>query len=194
MEQTSEIKNIGEMMTEQTKEDTIVQSRKKKKLPKWARAWIRLLIKISAIVIIVILVWNFVGQAFILHDNNMYPHLKDGDLVITYSLKQPIKNDVVLYYSDSKKVLGRIVGCEGDEIDIGADGVLTVNGAIPYENIFYATTTDEYCIAFPYKVPQGSVFVLNDMRENTRDSRISGAISNDEIIGTVVFSLRHREF
>lgn len=166
----------------------------KHKLPKWARAWIKLLIKIAVIAGICVLVWTFVGQTFILHDNNMYPHMKDGDLIIVYKLQDIIKNNVVLYVQDGEKRVGRVIGYQDDVIVIDENGLYTVNDGVPYENVFYNTKTDESSMEFPYVVPNGQYFLLNDMRENTEDSRRFGSVNAEDIIGTVVFIARHREF
>lgn len=156
--------------------------------------WISIAVKIIILAVAVFCVWNFVGQAFILHDNNMYPHLKDGDLLIISKNSKIKKNDIVLYLDGEDKRAGRVVGSENDTIDIDENGLYQVNGYTPYENTFYRTQTDETSIEFPYTVPSGSYFILNDMRDNTKDSRRFGAIDKKDIIGSVVFISRHREF
>lgn len=183
----------GDGENTEKKKDTN-KNKKKSKLPKWLRAWIHLLIKMLVLCLIGVLVWNFVAQVHIIHDNNMYPHLKDGDLVVAFKLQEPVKSDAVLYLNKGHKMVGRLVAVAGDTVEINEEGLFMVNGLIPYENVFYDTKTDERSIEFPYEVPEGKVFILNDMREMTGDSRMYGGIDTDDVVGLIVFNIRHRGF
>lgn len=169
--------------------------KKKKRLPKWLRAWIKLIIKLCVLGLAGYLIWLYVGEAMIIHDNNMYPHIKDGDLVVVYKLQDTIKGDMVMYTYNGAKYIGRVIAGEGDIIDMSEEGAFTVNGLIPYENVFYDTHPyEDGTIDYPYTIPEGAYFLLNDMRESPADSRMYGCIPAEDIIGTVVFSVRHRGF
>ena len=128
--------------------------------------------------------------------NYMFPALRDGDLVITFKIGDPVSSEAVAYKTKDGVRLGRIVGMEKDEIGIKEDGALTINEIALSEEIFYPTTKlDNSIINFPYIVPENSVFILNDYRTlGEPDSRVYGAISRENLRGKVIFVFRRRGF
>ena len=176
--------------------ETEPAEKKKRKNPhpyRWMIKLGKLMVKVSVITLIAAIIWGWVGCVYITHDNNMYPHIKDGDLVITYKLDPYIIGDVVLYETPKGMKIGRIIAKPGDVVQITEDGLYTVNDVMPYENVFYDTRpADKNGIEFPYTVPEGKMFVLNDMRETTTDSRVNGAVSVDSFCGKIVMIVRHR--
>ena len=47
-------------------------------------------------------------------------------------------------------------------------------------------------MTFPYTVPEGTVFVLNDYRDDIQDSRVYGSIPMKQTRGKIVLVLRRR--
>lgn len=163
---------------------------KEKKIKKKKNPWIKLLIKVGVIVASAFLLFQYVGEIFVIHDNYMYPRISDGDLVVTYKLDKLYSSDIVLFEIEGKKYLGRVVAVGGDTIDFNEAGY-TVNGLNPYEVIYYKTEklgNTEY----PYTLKEDEVFVLCDYREQGMDSREFGVIT--ETKGKVVFLIRGRGF
>ena len=117
--------------------------------------------------------------------------IKDGDLVITYRLSELNAGEEICYKQDGKVKFGRIVAKAGDEIDIN-DSYVKVNGYGVTEDVVYPTTSEGALVSFPYVVKEGSVFVLNDFRNDIEDSRTYGAVSLDDCEGKVVLVLRRR--
>ncbi|MBO4235778.1 MAG: signal peptidase I [Firmicutes bacterium] len=163
---------------------------------KTVRALRRLLTKIAVIAIAAVILLTIVGGVAVSHDNNMFPAVGDGDLLITYKLGGYYNGDIVVYEVDGVKRIGRVVGIPGDTIDIKDDeGYYTINGTMPYETIYFATRkSKDSTIRFPYQVQEGEVFIFNDMRDDTYDSRILGAIETGELQGKVVLLIRRRGF
>lgn len=132
---------------------------------------------------------KFVVTATIYYDNNMFPSIKDGDLVVVEKYDKDIQlSDVVIY----KNKLYRVIAKSGQEVDITKEGILTVNGMQPAENTNSLTSKGEK--EYPIKVPEGEIFVLNDYREDESDSREFGTIKESDIDGKVFFIIRRRGF
>ena len=123
------------------------------------------------------------------------PMVRDGDLVITLRLQKPYINAAVMYGHDGKTTVGRVIAMEGSVVDISDNGGITVNGNTPTEEVFYPTyPANGSEIQYPYTVPQGKVFILNDFREDTNDSRSFGAVDTGELQGTLLLTMRRRGF
>ena len=140
---------------------------------------------ITACIAFVLLVF-FIG-VHVNHSNNMAPALRDGDLVITTKMGK-IHADTVVY---TDRGFGRILGVPGDIIYIDEDK-FTINGNVVQEYVFFETSPGT--IMYPYEVPDGMYFVLNDNRDDLNDSRTLGAINKEDIEGTVYLTIRRRGF
>lgn len=163
---------------------------------KTVRALRRLITKIVVVAAIVAVLLIWVGSIAVCHDNNMFPAVGDGDLIFTYKLGGYYNGDIVLYEVDGMRRIGRVVGIPGDTVDIkDKEGYYTINGTMPYETIYFATRKSVgSTIRFPYKVQEGEVFIFNDMREDTYDSRAFGAVEDEALKGKVVLLIRRRGF
>ena len=85
----------------------------------------------------------------------------------------------------------RVVAGPGDTVEIGEGDRLIINGNSMNEtNIFYSTPQYGSFVEYPYTVGEGQYFVLADSRSGGADSRFFGAVSGDEILGTVISILR----
>lgn len=154
-----------------------------------------LLVKIAVTVGVVWAVFTFVLGLSVHYGNNMYPAIHDGDLLVSFRLQKPFINAAVLYRINGKTEVGRVIALEGSVIDITENGSLTINGVAPTAEIFYATFKAENSpISFPYTVESGKVFILNDFREDTNDSRVFGAVDRKDLQGPMLFTVRRRNF
>ena len=162
---------------------------KKITLEKYA---IQSVLKFIGTVLLTCIVFRFVLGIFIFHGNYMFPAVRDGDLCITYRLEKYIIGDVVLYNTDGKERVGRIVAVEGQTVEVTDGGELLVDGVPPAEQIFYPT--DKGTFDYPCTVGNGQVFILNDFRSITEDSRKFGPIDIKDLDGKFIFSVRNRGF
>ena len=156
-------------------------------------ALIKLLIKLSVIAFLIWLALIFVFGVFRLEGNNMYPMLKDGDLCITYKLEEYHSTDVVAYRVGNEIQFGRIIARAGDKVDGDTIGLL-INGGRPSEEIFYPTQMWDINLNLPVTLNEGEFVILNDYREDLRDSRSYGIIHEDDLEGKIVFIFRRRGF
>lgn len=113
---------------------------------------------------------------------------RNGDPLFDFG--KPERGDVVVFKplapGQDKPYIKRTIGLPGDQVSIRDDGVY-VNGVVLDEPYLEGRTTNcrtgkpEYCDDFT--VPEGTVFVLGDNRNNSEDSRYFGPVPEDRIIG-----------
>ncbi|MBR0411418.1 MAG: signal peptidase I [Eubacterium sp.] len=157
--------------------------------------FVALLLKLIVIAVSVWAMLTFVLGLTIHYGNNMFPAIKDGDLVISLRVHRPYLNAAVLYKQDGKLCTGRVIGMPGMEINITKEGALTVNGIAPAEEVFYPTRpAEDSGISYPCTVGEGQVFILNDFRSDTNDSRTFGGIDIKDVKGPVLLIIRRRGF
>lgn len=156
------------------------------------KGYIRLLIRAILFVLIVYIFFTQILCFQRVEGMQMFPSLKDGDLTLSYCLKQTFRpNDVIVYEQDGQKHFGRIIAVGGNEINIDGGGDVKINGISESGEIIYPSY-HKGTIKYPYNIPQGSVFVLGDYRTQTKDSREYGAIKESQIKGKVLTILRRR--
>jgi signal peptidase I len=153
---------------------------------------INLFLRIIFIVVIGYLIFTQVFLLARVKGNEMFPAIKDGDLIVGFRLqKDYIKNDVVTYMVNGQRKVGRYVAQEGDVVTMDDTGTLLVNSAVQSGEIMYPTYAKEG-IEYPYRVPENQVFILADYRTQAKDSRDFGAIDMDDVEGKVITILRRR--
>lgn len=154
-----------------------------------------LVAQVAAIALGTIVIFTFVFGIMRVTDPGMEPRFQDGDLVLFYRMdKNYLARDVVVFQNDGLLTSGRIVAMGGDTVNIDSQGLL-VNGAYQQEpGIIDETTQVADGVTFPLTVPEGSVFVLGDNRDEATDSRIVGCIPIDQTLGTVIGLFRRRGF
>lgn len=134
---------------------------------------------------VVLLVTQAKGQ-------DMFPAVKDGDLLITYRLQRRwAQDDVVVYRQGDTLRVGRVAAVGGDVVLLDDSGDLRVNGTLHTGEIPYATYPAEG-LTYPYTVPEGCLFLLCDHRTAGEDSRHFGPVPADSVAGKVITLLRRR--
>ena len=140
--------------------------------------------------------WLLFTQVFLIGqapDNEMFPAVEAGDLLIGYRLEQNLeKEDVVVYEAGGKTHVGRILGCETDVITMDDTGTLLVNGT--------AQTGEMHFLHMQRKgshIPtqfRKAVYLFWETTEPmTKDSREFGPISIENVKAKVITILRRRE-
>jgi len=98
----------------------------------------------------------------------------------------PSRGDIIVFESPlpeefEEPFIKRIIALPGEEIAI-VDGIVHING-LPLEESYVAQ--DMRRDFAPITVPYGSLFVMGDNRNYSRDSREWGTIPKDSIIGRI---------
>lgn len=173
-------------------DENIVSAKSEKK--EFLIALLSFLGKLFAVVCAIVICLLFVFGIYIVHDNDNYPIVRDGDLLVIYKLydlEDYRAGDLVAYEYDNNTYIGRVAGIGGDTVEI-TDKTYLINGMVPHENIFYETKPAKIGVEYPVEVPYGQFFILADYRDVGKDSRIFGTISN--VKGKVIFQMCHRGF
>ena len=152
-----------------------------------------LLVRMVTIAIAVAIVFS---QIFLLAQatgQDMFPSVKDGDLLFGYRLQEAYsKNDVVIYKApDGQRRVGRIIARGYDVVTMGETGTLLVNGTSQAGEIIYPTYAKDG-IEYPFVVPDGYVFILGDYRTQAVDSRDFGPVDLGDVEAKIITFIRRR--
>lgn len=104
---------------------------------------------------------------------------------------EDIKDSIVYRFTGNiqkNNLIKRVIGVYGDIVDI-RDGNVYINGQLADEVYAKGDTNPGHSISYPLEVPEGSVFVLGDNRENSLDSRDLGFVKVDSIKGKAIYRL-----
>jgi signal peptidase I len=120
---------------------------------------------------------------------SMEPTLRTGEFVIVnklaYKLSQPKLSDVIVFHyprDPQQEYIKRVIGLPGDNVVI-SNGQVSVNGQIIDEPYIAAAPAYQS----EWTVPENSLFVLGDNRNNSSDSHSWGPVPMDEVIGKAIF-------
>ncbi len=146
--------------------------------------------------LIVLVGWYLLTHVFLITQvkgQDMFPALKDGDLVIAFRMqKEYVKGDVVVCSVNGQQFIRRIAANSTDVVSLSDTGSLIVNGTVQSGEIIYPTYAREP-ISYPFRVPENAVFLLGDHRTESFDSRDFGAIPFSQVQAKVITILRRRE-
>lgn len=142
-----------------------------------------------ALALVIIL---FVAQSFLVQGSSMEPSLYDGERLlvdkVTYRFREPRRGEVVVFgypKDPRRKFIKRVIGLPGDVIEI-RDRTLHVNGVPVVEDYIRGPMYQPFG---PYTVPEGTVWVLGDNRNNSEDSRFAdvGPVPFERLVGRALF-------
>lgn len=163
---------------------------------------------IAIALILALFIRTFIVQAFKIPSGSMLPTLKIGDHLLVnkfiygiknplngalwISVSQPERKDVIVFeypVDPSKDFIKRVIGLPGDQIEI-KDKKVYLNGK-PFR-VDSAVFLDSRVIPGrlsprdnygPVTVPEKSLFVMGDNRDNSHDSRFWGFVEYEEVKG-----------
>lgn len=144
---------------------------------------------------------NLVNHEMLLVNRNVYFHFDSNEILsllpgedsevenIVYLFHPPERGDIIVFepptaVPSTKPYIKRVIGLPGDTVVI-RNGSVFVNDVEldePYIEDGITTCRGERQCA-PVEVPEGTVYVLGDNREDSSDSRAFGPVPIDNIIG-----------
>jgi signal peptidase I len=131
---------------------------------------------------------NTVSARIRVDGSSMEPTLVDKEFVLVnrmaYQIGDVTYGDVVVFSlpnDPDKEYVKRVIGLPGDRVEVDNLEV-RVNGR---------ALTEDYIAARPmytgaWDVPEGSLFVLGDNRNNSTDSHVWGPVSMEHLVGKAI--------
>lgn len=177
-------------------EETTAVAEEPQKSFNWKKEALDWFVSIALALIIALLIRRYVFTLVKVDGLSMNPTLTHGDTLFARRIMyKPAVGDIIIFRptnSPETPYVKRVIALEGQTVDIDqSTGGVTVDGVLydePYilEPIYRMGDTE-----FPFTVPEDSVFVLGDNRNNSHDSRDSdvGAVPIKSIIGKAEFRL-----
>ena len=148
----------------------------------------RIFIDILETIILSVLLFagiNAVSARIRVDGHSMEPTLQSGEFVIVnklaYKFSEPIKGDVIVFHyprDPEQEYIKRVIGLPKEKVDI-KDGQVYINNQIIDEP--YIAAAPHYQSS--WEVPEDSLFVLGDNRNNSSDSHNWGAVPEEFVIG-----------
>lgn len=165
-------------------------------IPEKLRPWLGLIGRVAFLLVVIFIIFNLLFGVERMTGIAMNPNLKDGELLLYARTDSAYSaNDVVLFKHDDSTMVSRIIATEDQIVDLNEEGYITVNGVVESTDIVYDLSDGDIAQSgvFPFRVPSGSYFVLNDNYYYTEDSRSFGAIDGRDIFGRVVTTMKVRD-
>lgn len=169
------------------------ESREKKSRSREAYEWVQALV---SSVLAVVLLFTFAVRLIGVDGHSMVPTLQDGDRLLVLNSMfcggyEP--GDIVVLRKESflpTPIVKRVIAAAGQVVDIDfTSGTVFVDGIPLQEDYTSERTYTAEGTVFPLTVPEGSVFVMGDNRNNSTDSRDArlGTVDERYIIGRAVY-------
>ena len=139
------------------------------------------------IFLLIIIIRTFIITPIRVNGDSMNPTLKDGEIMILnkigYSINGVERFDIVVVDYNGDKLIKRVIGLPGETLKY-ENNILYINGQEVEEPYLNESTEDFNITSFGYsKIPRDCYFVLGDNRDDSKDSRIIGCVSEKQIKG-----------
>jgi len=152
------------------------------------------IIKFALIALLVVVpIRVFVAQPFIVRGASMEPIFKNGEYLIvdqlTYRFEKPDRGDIIIMrYPKDPDVffIKRIIGLPGETVEIQGKQIIIRRGLNEPALVLDDSFIDESRIRSEYgtyNLDENEYFVMGDNRIASSDSRVWGALPEEDIVG-----------
>jgi len=142
-------------------------------------------ISIVVAVVLAFFIRYFIVELYLVDGPSMRPTLLSQERLVVnkfiYRFRAPERGEVLIFrypQDQSRDFIKRVIAIPGDTIEI-KDGRVFVNQQLMNEPYILSQTRGDYPLS---TVPEGTIFVMGDNRNNSEDSRFAD-------VGFVPFSL-----
>lgn len=159
-------------------------------------------------ILIAVFIRTFIVQAFKIPSGSMKPTLEIGDHILvnklSYGVKVPYLRKTLIPTGDPKRgdiavfiypvdktkdFIKRVIAVGGDVVEIKNkkvfvnDTLLADTYAVHNEEVIFPKSIQPRDNFGPVKVPEGTIFVMGDNRDQSYDSRFWGFVRLEDVIG-----------
>lgn len=117
---------------------------------------------------------TFIVELYVVDGPSMNPTLQHAERLVVnkfvYRMRAPERGEILIFKfpkDQTRDFIKRVIAVPGDTIEI-QDGHVFVNGELQNEPFILSKTRGSYPLA---TVPEGTIFVMGDNRNNSEDSR-----------------------
>jgi len=160
---------------------------------------------VSALIMAYVLI-NYVFQSYQVDGPSMQSTLENNDHLIIWKVPKtvakvtgngyiPHRGDIIVFNGFAnghpEQMIKRVIGLPGERVVVSDGSVMVFNkenpqGFMPDETMPYGAVIKDTPGNKDVTVPDGSIFVMGDHRDNSLDSRDYGPVKSEQIIGKLV--------
>jgi signal peptidase I len=182
---------------------SVAKVRRSRRAQNQRRAVLEWVVAIVVAVVVAVVIKNWVAQTFVIPSGSMENTLLVGDRVLVsklaYRYGDIARGDVIVFHNpdcaedgsfcEYAQLIKRVVGLPGDQVT-AVEGQLVVNGDVvaephlkPGSSTTVAGSCDRYAEGELVTLAPGTLLVMGDNRNSSKDGRCFGPVSFDAVIG-----------